>query len=247
MSELNEKLIMLYELQMIDNELIKSLIELKHIENNEAPVQKKFRQLTARKESLDKELNPILQEIAAIGDKTKLLQVEKKETEDKLFGSASGDHKMLQSLQQKREQIIGLIKDNDDTILKKQTDMDGIGIKKHELEQQLKDLKPEYEKVCKDREQKKTELVKNIEEQKGKRRKFKSFEDRSLLTRYQQLQRENNGVAIAVVDEDVCNSCFVEVSMATKKKLEYGEEIVCCTHCGCILIASGAEEKAGKS
>jgi len=243
MSETREKLGALYELQLIDNELIASLQEVRRIESQESPVQKKYAELQKKLGQLEESEKPILQEIQELKDNTEQLNEEKKETEDQLFGSAIGDHKTLQALQQKREQIVGMIKMNEDNVLKKQNDLDSIGIKKNELLEQIKEIQSEYDEVVKERERLKEEHTKNVEEQKKKRTKFKDFEDKELLSHYQNLQKQNNGVAIAPVEDGVCNGCFVEVSAATMQKLEYGDELVHCQRCGRMLYLNDDEKE----
>lgn len=243
MSDLRMKIAALYELQLIDSNLLESIRDLKRIEKDEAPVQKKYRELQSRIDELDKEIQPMLDEIQKLRDANVKLIEEKKETEGQFFGPASSDHKLIAALKQKLDQTVKMIKMNDDTVLKMQTQLDGIGIRKSEIQAQMNDIKPEYDKVNSTRATLKEEHTKNIEEQKKKRMRFREFEDKRLLSMYQQLQKENDGVAIGTVEDDVCSSCHVEVSMATQLQLQRGDEIVKCPNCRCILFEQEKSKK----
>lgn len=242
MSELRDKIAALYELQLIDSNLLESIRELKRIERDEAPVQKRYRELQKRMDEIDKEIQPVLDEIQKIKDASVKLVEEKKDIEAQFFGPASSDHKMIAALKQKLDQVVKIIKTNDDTVLKMQTQLDGVGIRKNDIAVQMDEIKPEYEKAIADREVQKEQHTKNVKEQKKNRLRFKEFEDKRLLSLYQQLQKENDGMAIATVIEEVCTSCHVEVSSATQLMLTIGEELVKCPNCGCLLFQSSGKE-----
>lgn len=242
MPTITKKLSELYELQLLDNEIIENVRRIKILEKEETPVQKKFRDLTARVEKLDKDQEPIKKEISLLNDENIKQLQERKECEDKLFApDSSSDPKMLQSLQAKREQISKQMKMNEDEKIKKQIDLDNIEAKKNDYKTQLEEIKDEYEQVTREREEEKETLKERIEELKKERLKFKDFEDKKLLALYQKLQKENEGVAIASVDNDVCDGCFVELSSATIERLRHNDEIVKCQRCGRILYIPGED------
>lgn len=236
MSKLRAKIAALYELQLIDSNLLESVRELQRIERDEAPVQKKFRDLQKRVDALDKEIQPVLDEIEKIRDSNVKLIAERKDIEGQFFGPASSDHKLIAALKLKLDQVVKLIKSHDDTVLKMQTQLDGVGIRKNEIINQMDEIRPEYEKAISTREAQKEEHTKNVAEQKKKRMHFKNFEDKHLLSIYQQLQKENDGVAIATVEDQVCTSCHIEVNTTTHQLLSHGDEIVKCPNCGCLLF-----------
>lgn len=234
MQDLQKKLAELFELQLIDSEIIENMREIRRLDKSQDPVQRKYNDLMAKKDEIGKSQEPIKRDIQEMKDKNAAHLEKKKEVEDKLFSAAS-DPKELQFLQKEREQLIRLMKANDDEVIKKMIEVDSVEIRKNEILDKVKEIEGEYKKVCEERDKRKEELKGRIESLKKERMKFKSFEDKALLGIYQQLQKENNGLAIATVDDNVCEGCFVEVSSATQQRLQYYDEIVYCQQCGRIL------------
>ncbi|MFA6448302.1 MAG: C4-type zinc ribbon domain-containing protein [bacterium] len=235
MAELSRLLAELYELQIIDNEIIDKVRSIRQIERDEDPIQKKYRELTSRLESFSGEQTPFKDKAKELQDQIALLKDKKKAVEDKLF-SPNTDPKDLQYLQKEREQHNNLIKSNEDDIIKLMINVDGVEIKKNSVLDQIKEIEPEYKSVTEGRLKSKEEFTKRIEELKAERKRFKNFENKSLLGTYQRLQREREGVAIAKIEEGVCSGCNVEVSLSTQQKLDYGDGLVYCQRCGRILF-----------
>ncbi|HOO56378.1 MAG TPA: C4-type zinc ribbon domain-containing protein [bacterium] len=235
MSELYKKLSQLYGLQMIDNEIIANTRWIKNLDREEDPIQKKHRDLQEKIKRLDKEQEPFKSEADDHRAKIENAKAKKKEIEDKLFDPGT-DPKDLQYLQKEREQYMNIMKNSDNEIVKLMVAVENIEIKKSEVKETLKGIEGEFKSITEDRENNKEDYLKKIEELKQERKSFKDFEDRNLLTMYQELQRERDGVAIATVEEGVCTGCNVEVSRATLQKLEYGDVIVKCQRCGRILF-----------
>ncbi len=240
MPGIQEKLAVLFELQMIDSEIIEHMREAKRLDTVQAPVQKEYVRLKAKCDEIENLQTPIKQDIARMKDGAALLSEKRKDIEDKLF-SATTNPKELMDFQKKREEIIRQIKSADDEVIKKMIEIDRIEITRKEIVDRLAQIEPEYNKINAERGVRKEELKSKIEVLKKERMRFKSFEDKKLLTKYQQLQRENNGVAIATVADNVCEGCFVEISTATEQRLNYATEIVYCQQCGRILYIPPAK------
>jgi uncharacterized protein len=239
MTELSRLLAELYELQKIDNEIIDKVRSIRQIERDEDPIQKKFREFNARLEGFSDEQTPFKDKAKELQDQIALLKEKKKAVEDKLF-SPTTDPKDLQYLQKEREQHNNLIKNSEDEIIKLMINVDGVEIKKNNVLEQLKEISPEYKTVTEERLKRKEEYTKRIDELKVERKRFKNFENKALLVTYQKLQRERDGVAIAMIEEGVCSGCNVEVSSSTQQKLDYGDGLVYCQRCGRILFVPPA-------
>ncbi len=241
---MTEKLSKLYELQLLDNEIIENLRRVRILQKEESPIQKKHKMLTARLEKHNKEQEPIKKDIEMLDAENVKHLEDRKDCEEKLFSpESSSDPKMLQALQVKREQIGKLMKKHEDEKIMKQIELDNIETKKRDIIAQLEEIQEEFENITREREEEKKTLTTRIDELKKERMKFKNFEDKKLLALYQRLQKENDGVAIASVDDYVCDGCFVEVSAATIERLKYNDEIVKCQRCGRILYLPGNDEK----
>jgi uncharacterized protein len=235
MSELLKKLNGLYKLQLIDNEIIENMRHLRRLKDNESDTKKRFLELSDLKGKIDHEVDPIKQRAKEIKDENMVHLEKKRNCEDRLF-NADTDPRDLQFLQKEREQVINLIKKNEDELVRLMVSVDNVEIRKRDLEDKLSDLEPTYNTEVKEREEKIKQLSTRVEQLRKERVAFRDFKDKSLLSLYQELQKTHDGVAIVTVnDEGVCDGCFVEVPKATLQKITDSEDIVTCQRCGRIL------------
>lgn len=235
MSELIRKLGELYKLQLIDNEIIENMRQLKRYEEDESDNKKRYRELLASKEKVDAEVNPIQQKATEIKDENTVYLEKKRNCEDRLF-NADTDPRDLQFLQKEREQVINLIKKNEDELVRLMVQVDNTEIKKKDILEKIGEVEPLYKKEIEDREDSLKRLTERVAQLKKERKVFRDFEDKSLLTLYMALQKSHDGVAVATInDEGVCDGCFVEVSKATLQRIPESKDIVTCQRCGRIL------------
>lgn len=256
---LYKKLEELYELQEIDTEIIQSMRQIRRMEKAVTPLQKRYRELSEKNESLKSQVDPTLGEVKQLQDEMAALNEKKKVCEDKLF-SAETEPKELQYLQKEREQYVNLHKMKEDKVIKLMVQVDGIEIKRREIEESLKEIEDDYNKEREEIETKIKELKERVEELKGERQGFRKFEDRSLLEMYRKIQMENDGLSIATILENeadpkdpsrFCSGCQVELARSTLSHLMEGEDLVFCQGCGRILYSEefrpeDSEEGKGK-
>jgi len=57
-----------------------------------------------------------------------------------------------------------------------------------------------------------------------------------LLLLYERLRQRKGGVAVARLEQRVCQVCGVEVAVSVERQVRYGEEVVLCPTCGRILV-----------
>ncbi|MFH1538269.1 MAG: hypothetical protein ABIH66_04870, partial [bacterium] len=198
---LYKKLGELYELQEIDTEIILSVRQVRRLEKAVTPLQKRYKELSEKNETLKGQVEPILKEVKQLQEEMAALNEKKKICEDKLF-SAGTEPKELQYLQKEREQYMNLHKMKEDKVIKQMVNVDGIEIKRREIEEKLKEIEGDYKKERKEMEAKIEELKARVEELKENRQQFRSFEDRSMLEMYREIQAENDGLSIATVLKD---------------------------------------------
>jgi len=237
MSELMKNLAKLYELQLIDNEIIEGLRRLRRLEDTDTETKRKFVEATESKNKVDEEMNPIKQRAAEIKDENTQYLEKKKNCEDRLF-NADTDPRDLQYLQKEREQVINLMKKNEDELVRLMVQLDTSELKKNEFDEKIKELEPLYNKEMEERKSEIETLRARVQELKQQRQVFRSFEDKTLLAKYMDLQKSHDGVAIATVNDGVCDGCFVEVPKSTLQKIEDSAQIVTCQRCGRILYPS---------
>ena len=240
MSELRDNLEKLYQLQLVDSEIIENLRELKRLSGAESEIAKRYVEFSGLKAIVDAEINPIKGEAKALKDENAKHIEKKKNCEDRLF-NADTDPRDLQFLQKEREQIINIIKKNDDDLVRLQVKVDSAEIKKSEYDEKLKELEPEFKREKEDKKESIEKRTARLEVLKKERKKLLAFDDRNILSLYQRLQRENDGVAIVTISEGVCDGCFVEVPKSTMQQIADSEGIVKFQRCGRILYYPEAD------
>ena len=235
MSNLMKNLRELYSLQQIDNKIIGNMRRLRQLENTESEIRKRYVEIEESVAKIEVEAKPIQSKAQEIKDENEAHREKKKNCEDRLF-NADTDPRDLQYLLKEREQIINLIKKNEDELVRLMVQADTYEIKKRELTDKLEELAPAYEGEQKEHEAEIKQRTAENEELKKKRQVFRDFPDKNLLTKYQQLQKTHDGVAIATISgEGVCDGCYVEVSKATLQRIADAEGIITCQRCGRIL------------
>jgi uncharacterized protein len=239
MSTLKDSLKDLYNLQLIDNEIIENLRHLKQLQNFESETHKKFLEYQAMREKVYDEIKPLKDHAAEIKDENTGYLEKKRNCEDRLF-NADTDPRDLQFLQKEREQFINLIKKNEDELVRLMVKADTAEIKRSEYEEKMKELEPEFNRELEKRKATIEKLTSRVEELKPLRQAYGKFEDKKLMAKYQRLQKENAGLAIVTVVDGVCEGCFVEVPKSTMILIDDYEELVTCQRCGRILYRSEA-------
>jgi len=235
MSELTDKLNQLYKLQLIDNEILENLRHLKRLESADSETHKEYLDLKAVHDKMHEEIKPLVEHAEEIKAENQKYVEKKKNCEDRLF-NADTDPRDLQFLQKEREQFMNLIKKNEDELVRLMVKVDSVNIKKNEIAEKLAELEPQYKKEIQSHEETRGALTRRVTDLRAERQAFNDFEDKSLLSLYQKLSRENDGVALATVNDGVCEGCYVEVSKATMTHMDEEEGIVNCPHCNRILI-----------
>lgn len=237
MSKLQENLENLYNIQMVDLEIIQSLREIKRLEITKTDIQKQYMEISDKVKELETKTKPNHEEIKKLQDEIAVNTEKKKICEDKLF-STEATPKELGFLQKEREQITFLIKKSGDQIIKLKIELDNLEIKLSDLKEQTASIESQFMQEQQEKAKKIEQLRKNIENHKGNRKNFKKISDSNLLLLYKTIQKEADGIAIAtILEESICEGCLIEVSASIFYQLEnYDDNIVRCQNCGRILF-----------
>lgn len=244
MSVLIKKLGELFKLQLIDNEIIENRRRIRRLEEADSVNKKRYNEYLAKLANIDGEIKPIQDRAKEIKDENGAHLEKKRNCEDRLF-NADTDPRDLQFLQKEREQVINLIKRNEDELVRLMVQVDSTEIRKKDLQDKIDEIEPEYKREMAGRLEEIKTLTARVDELRKERQVFKDFDEKRLLSKYSALQKTHDGVAISTVTEDgVCDGCFVEVSKATLTRIIESDEVVTCQRCGRILYYPDAE-KAG--
>jgi len=115
--------------------------------------------------------------------------------------------------------------------------------KEEELGQFLPDLKEKLEKTGIELNQKKQSLKSElsdvsrlIEQLRKKREELTHQLDPYHLKLYEQLRQKKEGLAVVLVKKNICQGCFMKVSLSLVEQIKHQEEITYCENCNRILF-----------
>jgi predicted nucleic acid-binding Zn-ribbon protein len=230
-----EKLKQLYELQLIDNELV---------------------ELEILKGELPIEVGDLEDELAGLETRVKRLENNVKDIEDEIRQNEANIHEANNLIVKYNSQLDNIKNNREYESLLKEIELQGLDIKIFEkriregriaLEKKLETLKHNQERVAakkKDLDLKKLELekitvdtdkqVKKLNKEADKLRK--NIEER-LLKAYDRIRRNyRNGLAVVTVERNSCGGCFNNVPPQLKLEIGQRKKIIACEHCGRILV-----------
>ena len=59
------------------------------------------------------------------------------------------------------------------------------------------------------------------------------------LEMYEHLRRRKNGVAVALLEDEICGACHTQVAVGILNKIRYSDDLLSCPSCGRILLNEG--------
>lgn len=100
----------------------------------------------------------------------------------------------------------------------------------------LKQKKIELEEIVSETEKEEKKLVDKLQESQ------KFIEDR-LITAYQRIKKNaRNGLAVVLVERDACGGCFNKIPPQRQLDIKMHKKIIVCEYCGRILVDSSIDE-----
>lgn len=106
-------------------------------------------------------------------------------------------------------------------------------------EEELKVFKEEHSKEEKENEERKKGLEEGLEEKIKERQSLVSLLEERLYERYEDLRESKEGLAVAVVRDEACSGCHVDLSTGILGRVKAKKEIQFCQNCGRILYWEG--------
>ncbi len=242
---MKEQLKMLAEIQKIDTtivdlakkeDLFQSAVKKKEEEIiNE---DKLFNEEKAKLELLEKEHREHERAL-------KTFEEQKTKIEDKLFSIKT--NKEYQASLHEIENIKKQISKKEDEILES---MDGIETARKELKEAEENLNTTKEKFVSEKarmEQEHVQYMENVENQKKERDKLVALVDSKLYADYKTIIKVKNGVAIALVENEMCMGCFMKIPPQIYNEVVLGQGLRICPHCQRILYGGDISSAGGSS
>lgn len=228
----------LFDLQEIDLSIDKTKTILKDLEirladnKTVAAAQAELDKLQDILKQLVKQQKETEWEIESLSEKLKI-------SDKKLFGGSVKNPKELMALTEDNKQIKDKkqeIEDKDlDLMSEIENSKENVELKKKELEQIQKRWKQTHEKLLQEQDQ----LNSDLNHLSDKKTAAEFQLNKTELFLYETLRKKaRNGVAVARVEQGMCQGCRINLPVSHIQRARVGQELVQCSNCSRILYIS---------
>ena len=233
--ELNEKLELLRELQIIDLKIYRREQELAALDNGDDAKKKAF----AAMKELDAFTPAFRKKEGDLKDlelKMKSIEEKKRSVHFKLYSGKVNDHKELENLQLDEEMLGKQIHALESTILELMEEVETATNSFNTMTESVEQIKHLYQKTVLNFKTVGERLRKEIAELKPQRETLASeFEDKMLLKKYDAIRIRMAGQGMVVTGVDTCPGCNMKINQTLINQASEGEILTCCGNCGRIL------------
>lgn len=238
----------LVELQLLEREILKNALKISTLKKNE-----KLVKLMAELEQISSDYNTLAAQFEALEQERKKiegtikLQSEKiKKNEEKLFSGTITSSKELVNYQ---EEIAQFKKSNDEMESRELELM----ISVDETKPKLKNLEDKRNKIQEEVNEVKSQVESEIKEFEGNVENLKNLRNEvvkkipaGVITRYNELKLRKGGIALAVMKNNICDVCNMELPIGELAKIRDEKKIHKCPTCGRMLIINTEKIEAVK-
>lgn len=231
---MKDRLIALYELQLIDDELD---------------------QLESQRGDLPQHVRELEQKISSVKNSVKTKELEKKESEQKRLQNTAEMERLDESQKKYKAQLYNVRNNKEYDALTKSIDQSEEEIRKRELEneslierekmlaEEIESLLPgmeEFENELKDKESDLKQIAKSNERQEAKvREKRASIETKVKkgdLSKYLHIRKAKNGKAVVTIRRNACGGCHNVIPPNRQLEIRKMDHLYNCTSCGRIIV-----------
>ena len=229
------------------NPNLERLIQLQRLDTAVQEAERRLAEEPARLKALDERLESALRAVAAAKERLTENQAARRATEKDVAmhqarlskfreqAMAVKTNQEYHAIQHEISHAQGEIKTHEDRMLERMLEADELtaAAKKSEAE-----LSAEQKAIDADRKAMKAEhaeLQAAIEKMAGERAALVSALPPEVLSRFEQVAKKRNGVAVAEAKDGICTICHVRLRPQVFNTVRRNEEIVQCDHCQRIL------------
>ncbi|MDD3819363.1 MAG: hypothetical protein PHG41_05980 [Actinomycetota bacterium] len=238
MNEAKFNVVDLVELQLIENAISARLSEIEEAKNNKEQVtaQKEFEKAKENFEMLDKEYAELESSRKKLEDTVGIQNEKIKTNESKLFSGTITSAKELENYQEEIKILKQKNSEMEDRILEIMIEMDDKA-EKVKLAREEKDRAAFNVKGISDEISEKIEVLKNIVKGLEKRREDVSSRiPEDYLKRYREIKDRKGGIAVAVLKDNFCNVCNMEIPISAVEEIEDVDKVYSCPLCGRMAV-----------
>ena len=231
---MRETLELLRQLQSIDSDIHALRIERDELPTSGQTLRKRMEQTKQRQEELEDERHEFQK------------QLDQKELDLKGFGEKVEKlEEQLKGVKDNREysvmkaQIEGVKADAsvlEDEMLVVMGQMEELPRRQRELQEELDRDGAALEEASRETDEATQSIGNEIAEAMEERKKLTVDVDPEVLSKYERLLNNADGIALAEVENEVCKACFMNLTAQTINRLMVSKELVHCHTCGRILF-----------
>jgi len=228
----------LVELQMIENAISARLAEVEKVRDNKEliSVEKEFAEVKEKFDEINRKYNDLESKRKKLEDTVEIQSEKIKSDEGKLFSGTITSSKELENYQEEIKMLKEGNLEMEDQILE-------IMIELEEMSEKIKAIQDEKDKVeagvnrIKNEMNEKLEVLKNIVGGlKNRRDDVISRIPKDYLEKYKELKNKKGGIAVAVLKNDFCNVCNMQMPSVEAEKIDNADKVYRCPICGRMAI-----------
>jgi hypothetical protein len=238
LNEVKFNVVDLVELQLIENAVSARLSEIEEAEDNKEQVtaQEEFEKAKENFEMLDREYAELESSRKKLEDAFGIQNEKIKAYESKLFSGTITSAKELENYQEEIKILKQKNSEMEDRILEIMIKMDE-KVEKVKLEREEKDRAASNVKGISDEISEKIEVLKNIVKGLEKRREDVSSRiPEDYLKKYREIKDRKGGIAVAVLKDNFCNVCNMEIPISAVEEIEDIDKVYRCPLCGRMAV-----------
>ncbi|HDM78091.1 MAG TPA: hypothetical protein ENG51_16760 [Deltaproteobacteria bacterium] len=226
---MQEQLRQLIELQRLES-------EFQVLEREKIAIPRKLKELEKDYEQFTGQLT-IKKQIFEEGNKEKrVFEQEIRELENQLSRRKRRlleikNNREYQACLREVDSIKREIKEKEDQLLELMTNLEALSEEIKSGDKELETRKEEYENKKKELEKKASELEKKLKAFDNKRKKISKKIEPGLLRKFNFIKDKRNGIAVAPVDNGVCQVCHMNIPPQTFIELQKNERMHNCPNC----------------
>lgn len=246
MSDLAAKKINIAELarlQFLEKEILKKALEISSLKKNEklAKLRTQIEEVNFELEALSGQLNTLELERKKIEGTVSVQNDKIKRNEEKLFSGTITSSKELVNYQEEIKQFKNVNDELESRELEIMFSIDEITPKLKGAEDRKKSFTDEYKKLALELQTK----IKNIEEglsilNETRAETLKNV-PQDIASAYNEMKQKKGGIALAVMKDNICDICNMELPVGDRAKIKDEDKIYKCPMCGRLLIINTQE------
>jgi len=228
----------LAELQLIDNAVSARLSEIEEIKgsNEMVSARKEFERARESFDKIGSDYNAMESKRRKLEDTIEIQSEKIKSNEEKLFSGKITSTKELESYQEEVKILKQKNSGIEDKVLEMMIDMEDKSEKVKSAREAMEKRKADIDHIKNEIEERIEVLRHNIEGLEKRKESVISRIPEEYLKKYSEVKNKKNGIAVAVLKDNFCSVCNMQIPTSEAEKIDDIDKIYRCPLCGRIAV-----------